>query len=381
MTTTDAGARAPGFRLSRTALVGGFLGFFVSGGVAALYGPAAPAFRTGFGVSELTSGLPAAVHPMAALVGVLGWAAATRRGVGARLLALGVLLLGIGAVAVAAAPSMAAVLGAAVVLGAGFGVLSNGMNSVYPRDTGPRTPVVVACMHGVFGVGAVALPLVLSLVGHRAAFAAVGVIGLVAVVPMLATAGPPRPSLDLQQSAPPRRHVLAFSLVFGTYVAVEAGTATWLATYVEFRGWGQDAAARWTSGFWLAITGGRFLFALVLARVRPGRIVQVVLPLSAVALALATVPAIAPYAFVVAGLCFAPVFPTAMVWLPRALPDAQGATTAAILAAITGATVSPVLVGAVGSGIGLAAMPGALALLAVLASAIAVAMGRRFGDG
>ncbi|MFA9446518.1 sugar MFS transporter [Egicoccus sp. AB-alg6-2] len=381
MTDSRTVTEPTAFRLPRAALLGGFLGFFVSGGVAALYGPSAPAFRRLFEVSEFTSGLPASVHPLAALVGVLGWAAATRRGVSARLLAAGAGVLAIGAVALAAAPSMALVLATAVLVGVGFGVLSNGMNSVYPRDTGPRTPTVVVCMHGVFGVGAVTLPLVLSLVGHRVAFLVVGMLALLAIVPMAATATPPAAAIDLRGSPTPRRHVLAFSLVFGTYVAVEAATATWLATYVEFRGWDQGAAARWTSGFWLAITGGRFLFALVLHRIRPGRLVQIVLPLAAVALGLASVPRLAPYALVAAGLFFAPVFPTAMVWLPRALPDAQGATTAAILAAIIGASLSPFLVGLVGSLIGLAAIPVALALLALLAAVVARTVGTRLGHG
>ncbi|MFA9430860.1 sugar MFS transporter [Egicoccus sp. AB-alg2] len=381
MTATRLPTEPPRFRLSRTALAGGFLGFFVSGGVAALYGPSAPAFRRLFDVSEFVSGLPASVHPLAAMVGVLTWAAVSRRGGRARLLGLGVAVLGVGGLAAAAAPSMLLVLAATVVLGAGFGLLSNGMNSVYPRDTGRRTPMVVACMHGVFGVGAVSLPLLLSVAGHRVAFAVVGVAALAAIPLMRTTSTPPRPAMDPMGRTAPRRHVVAFSLVFGLYVAAEAATATWLATYVEFRGWDAGAAARWTSGFWLAITGGRFLFALVLARVRPGRLVQVVLPLAAIALALASVPALAPYAFVAAGLCFAPVFPTAMVWLPRALPDAAGATTAAVLAALVGASVTPFVVGAVGSALGLATIPLSLAAVALLASGVALAIGRRFGPG
>jgi fucose permease len=378
--TAHAPGAPTGFRLPRTAVVGGFFGFFVSGGVVALYGPSAPAFRELFGVSEFVSGLPASVHPLAALVGVLAWAGATRRGRGARLLALGVALLGVGALGVAVAPSMIAVLMTGAVLGVGFGLLSNGMNSVYPRDTGPRTPTVVAMMHGVFGLGAVTLPFLLSLTDHRVAFGLVGLVALVAIVPMLRTASPPKPALDLAAAAP-RRDVLVFSLVFGTYVAVEAGTATWLATYVEFRGSDQAAAARWTSAFWLAITGGRFLFAFVVARVRPGRLVALVLPLAAVCLGLAVVPGLAPYAMVAAGLFLAPVFPTAMVWLPRALPTASGATTAAVLAAIIGATIAPFMVGLIGSTVGLAAIPVALATLGAVAAVTARLVGRRFGLG
>ena len=381
MTRTRLPTEPARFRLSRTALAGGFLGFFVSGGVAALYGPSAPAFRRAFEVSEVVSGLPASVHPLAALVGVLGWAAAVRRGARARLLAVGAVVLAAGGLAVAGAPSMALVLASSVLLGVGFGLLSNGMNSLYPRDTGPRTPTVVACMHGVFGVGAVSLPLLLSVAGHRVAFATVGVVALVAVPLLRTTSTPPRPALDLDARVVPRRHVATFSVVFGLYVAVESATATWLATYLEFRGWDAGAAARWTSAFWLAITGGRFLFALVLARVRPGRLVKFVLPLATVALALASVPPLAPFAFVAAGLFFAPVFPTAMVWLPRALPDAEGATTAAVVAALIGASVTPFLVGAIGSGLGLGVVPFALAAVGTAACVVSFVVGRRFGEG
>jgi fucose permease len=370
-----------GYRLSRAALAGGFLAFFVSGGVAALYGPSAPEFRRAFGVDELVSGLPASVHPLAALVGELAWAWLLRRGTSVRLLAVGAGVLGLGAFGVAAAPSMVLVLATVVGLGLGFGLLSNGMNSLYPRMTGSRAATLVVCMHGVFGVGAVSLPLVLAGLGHRGAFLAVAVVAAVAVPLLLRTSSPPAAAFDPTASPPPRRHVLAFSTVFGSYVAVEAATATWLATYLEFRGWSPGAAAGWTSAFWLAITGGRFAFALVMSRIRPGRLVQVVLPVAAVGLALAGWTVTAPLGFVLAGLCMAPVFPTAMVWLPRALPSAAGATTAAMLAAITGATLSPLLVGAVGSGIGVGAIPFTLAGLAVVAALTARAVGRRFGVG
>lgn len=372
---------SPPHTLPRRAVAGGFLGFFVSGAAVSLYGPSAPAFRRIFEVDELTSGLPASVHPLLAFAGVLLWVrVVTRLGPG-RSLTAGMMTLSCGAIGVALAPSMAAVLGSVILLGAGFGVLANGMNTVFPRDAHPRTAVRVGWMHGTFGAGAVLLPLTLSLLGYRVAFLLVGVLGLAAVPLLRTTTRPPATSIAVAPVRTSRDGLIAFGLLFATYVGVEAATTTWMATYLEFRGATEGGAARWTSGFWLLFTLGRFGFAPLLVRFAPGRLVRMVLPVVVAALLLATIPPIAPFAMVVAGLTMAPIFPTAMVWLARALPGAEGATTVAVLAAMTGASLSPLLVGWVVTVAGTATIPAVLAVLATLCAVVAHQLRRRVGDG
>lgn len=380
MTTLARNTDPASFRLRPAALAGGFLGFFVSGGVASLYGPMAPVTRRLFGVTEFTSGLPASVHPLVAVIGVLLWMWLSRRLRPGLLLGGGAVLLGAGAAGVAWAPGMWAVLGWVLLIGVGFGVLGNGMNSIYPRDTGPRSATIVGWMHGCFGAGAVIMPLIMSMGGHRVAYLSITVLGVVAVPLMWSTTAPP--IIDRDPAARTGRGPLVvFALLFGVYVGVEAATATWLATYLGYLGWGEAAGARWTSAFWLLFAAGRFLFAPVAGYFPPGRLVRYLLPSAAVLLLAANIPTLAPYALVGAGLCMAPVFPTAMIWLPRVLPAARGATTMAILAAMAGATIAPAAVGAVGASGGLGTIPTSLAVLAVAASVVAFRAGSRVGQG
>jgi len=370
-----------GHRLPGSAIAGGFLGFFVSGAVISLYGPSAPAFRRIFEVTELTSGLPASVHPLLAFAGVLSWVWVVGRVGPGPSLSAGMVVLSCGAIGVALAPSMPAVLGAVILIGAGFGVLANGMNTVFPRDSHPRTAVRVGWMHGAFGAGAVLLPLVFSLLGYRAAFLLVGVLGFAAVPLLHTTSGPTTTTLVTSPPRTSRRTLIWFGLLFATYVGMEAATHTWMATYIEFRGATERAAAQWTSGYWLLFTIGRFAFAPLLGRLAPGRLVRMVLPVVVALLLLAMIPAIAPYAMAAAGLAMAPIFPAGMVWLARALPEAGGATTVAVLAAMAGASVSPFLVGSLATAAGTASIPAGLVLLATGCGVVAHQVRNHVGDG
>ena len=381
MTTRTRPSEPASFRLPATAIAGGFLGFFVSGGVVSLYGPMAPVLRRVHGVDEFTSGLPASVHPLIAVAGVLLWVWLSRRVHVGRLLGVGAVFLALGAAGVAFAPGMLAVLGWVLAIGAGFGVLANGMNTIYPRDTGPRSATIVGWMHGSFGAGAVLLPLLLSVTGYRAAYLILAVGTLLAVPLMATTSAPPIPVARDERERASRTSLAAFGFLFGAYVAVEASTAAWLATYLEIHGWSEAATARWTSAFWLLFAAGRFVFAPLAERVAPGRLVRVLLPTACMLLLLANVGVLAPYALVAAGLCMAPVFPTAMIWLPRVLPTAASGTTVAVLAAMAGATLGPFAVGAVGSALGIEAIPSALAVLAAFAALVAFRTSRRVGQG
>jgi MFS transporter, FHS family, glucose/mannose:H+ symporter len=372
----------PSFRLPRIALAGGFLAFFVSGGAVSLYGPAAPAFRRVFGVETFISGLPASVHPFVALAGVLLWAGLSRRLRPGRFMAVAVGTLGLGALGVALAPSMAAVLSWVVLIGFGFGVLSNSMNSIYPRDTGPRTAVTVGRMHGAFGVGAVVTPLILAWGGYTTAYLVIAVLA-VAAMPLLARtpALPELPAPTGEAAGAVRRSVWWFAALFGCYVATESATGAWLATHLQGVGWSEPAAARWTSAFWLVFTVGRFAVAPLALRIPPGRLVRIAMPGAAVMLLLASVPALAPYALVAAGVFAAPVFPSAMVWLIRSAPSARNGTTAAMIAGTIGATVGPAAVGATHTVVGGSSIPVTLALLAMSAGVVAVRISSRSGTG
>jgi MFS transporter, FHS family, glucose/mannose:H+ symporter len=226
------------------------------------------------------------------------------------------------------------------------------------------------------------MPLVLAAGGYVTAFLVVGTLALVAV-PLLArtTAAPARPATAPVALDDVRRSVWGFALLFGCYVATESATAAWIATHLQGVGWGEASAARWTAAFWLVFTAGRFAVAPLAKRIPPGRLVRLAMPGAAVMLLLASVPVLAPYAFVGAGLFVSPVFPSAMVWLARAVPTARNGTTAAMVAATAGATLGPAVTGGAGSLAGRASIPVTLAALAASAGIVADRLVRRVGRG
>ena len=62
-------------------------------------------------------------------------------------------------------------------------------------------------------------------------------------------------------------------------------------------------------------------------------------------LALAHVPAMAPYAYTLTGLALGPVFPTVLAWLAQAAPGARGSTAMVFAAAQIGGVVLPAAIG------------------------------------
>lgn len=377
MTTTE---RAPTARLGRRVLAGGFAGVALLGGSQALYGPAVPAFRRAFDIGVAAAGLGLPVHATASFAGVALWGLLERRRVAAGpVLGAGTVAFAMGALGVSLATSLAAALTAIAVLGLGFGVVMTGVNSLVARDPRPTAAGLINALHAMFGLGAVALPVLLSVGGFRAAFVALAVGGAAVLLPLWSARDPaPADTAGAATADPVPRSgiVVRFAALYVTYLGVEAGIANWMATHLADLRWSEDAAARWTAAFWLAFTVGRFAVAPIAVRTPPQRVVRLSLLLGAAALAIAHHDTAAPWAFVAAGLVLAPVFPTGLVWLARTAPEVRSGTTYMLLAGSLGAAALPAVVGVAAARLGIQAVPSALLVLAVSAALVAGAISR-----
>ncbi len=131
-----------------------------------------------------------------------------------------------------------------------------------------------------------------------------------------------------------------FVTLYVLHVGIEAGVGGWEPTHLETVGYGAGFAATATSVYWLMMTVGRFLVAPIALRFAAQAIITVSCAGMTVCLLLATVPALAPYAYAGVGLFIAPIFPTGLPWLNRAAPRARRAGAVVIAASMVGGVVA-----------------------------------------
>jgi len=106
-------------RLTRPAVAGMCVSFVVIGALQAAYGPAVPALREEFGISDGAVGLALSAHFVGALLGVLGTPALRRRVSNRVFLALALTTMIVGSLLFAVSPTWPVALAAALVGGIG----------------------------------------------------------------------------------------------------------------------------------------------------------------------------------------------------------------------------------------------------------------------
>lgn len=89
-------------------------------------------------------------------------------------------------------------------------------------------------------------------------------------------------------------------------------------------------------------------------------------------LLLATVPVLAPYAYFGVGLMIAPIFPTCLPWLNRAVPGVAEAGAYVIAASMIGGVAFPPLLGGVIDAVDVKSVPLVLFLLAAACGALSL---------
>ncbi|MFJ1598549.1 MFS transporter [Streptomyces sp. NPDC088261] len=353
-TAPEAGRpqEAPGVRMfSTTALIASCVGFALIGALQSLYGPAIPALRQEYGLTPSAAGLALSAHFTGGVAGVLLFNRVHGRVGNRALLGTSYALMALGSLGFALAPSWPAALLAALVSGLGFGGIDYGLNQLFAVGFGNRGAAMLNVLNAHFGIGAVAGPALIGLLGpgrYMAVFAAFGVVSALLLFSLRGVsdrggspvAPVPADAADATGAAVLRRSMggvlAAFVALYVLHVAVEAGVGGWEPTHLETVGYGSAFAASATSVYWFMMTVGRFLVVPLTLRLSEPVIVAVSCVGMVGCLALATVPAAAPYAYAGVGLFIAPIFPTGLTWLNRTVPTARRAGAYVIAASMIG---------------------------------------------
>lgn len=325
----------------RLLLAAGFLTFLAIGAVQAMYGPAFVAFvdRYPIGIAEV-GGIVSA-HFLGSFVTLAASGLLLAR-FGYRFLLMGgAVALFAGALGVAFGPYWWMALGSALIGGLGFGLLDVTVNLLFTRSFGRATTGALNLLNAVFGLGAIVGPALVGALAPALAppFVVIAVLTLVSGA-LLARLPVPRPMpVEGASLGTVRLPLIGFVALFFVYVSAEVGVSSWEPTYLA-PVMGEARAAFLTSVFWAAMTLGRLL-AFGLSRwLRSADLVLGASCLALAASAVAGLPGVAPFAYAVVGLAFAPVFPTALVWLQEVFPK-RGEQIVPIVFA--GANLGPVL--------------------------------------
>ena len=300
-----------------------------------------------------------------------------------------VLALGGGAYVLAALylatrPSFAAFVVVQFVTGYGCGVLESALNTYISALPGATT--LLNRLHAFFGVGALLGPVLAAWIVGFASWTMVWLVLAVACVPLVAgfmAAFPgPVPAEPGSQAPEPGTHpadtsgsptgsllvaalrdrgVLCGTAMLAVYVGLEIGVGNWGFSYlVQARGMTATLAGYAVSGYWLGLTGGRFLISPVAARTRvttAGMMYACLVGITAAATLawLSPTAAAASAALVLLGFFLGPVFPTVMaitpqLTTPRLAPTAIGVMNAG---GIMGGAGLPWLAGVIAQGTGI----------------------------
>lgn len=297
------------------------LGLVSIGAIQAMYGPAFPGLMARFGIGVERVGATVQLHFAAGLVGTVASSLLLER-VGYRwfLVAAGT-MMSAGALGVSLAPSWSLLLVGVTVAGLGFGLLNVGLNLVVARTFAPNAAPFLNLVSALFGIGAVLGPLAIGAVGGSLRAPFIGLALAAATTTALALRLPEPPQARATQAGGfPWVVGIGFVVLFGLYVAVEQGVASWETVHLE-PVVGAQRAAFFTSLFWAALTVGRLIAIVFAERTQPRSLVLGASVAGLAALAAAHGTAFAPLAYVLAGLAFAPVFPTTLAWIERVFPE------------------------------------------------------------
>lgn len=359
----------------------GFAIFLLLGAAQALYGPTLPSVRTAFGLSTATAGWTIGIHYSGSVAGVLLSFLLQARLRASSRLAVGVVLVALGAVSFAVIHAWPWALAGVLCIGLGYGILVVVVNTLVAAGFGDRSGALLILVNSAFGLGAVAGPLLYGLVcsgSFRPAFLVVGI--LTAFILPLAWAVPTRTAHEPQATAETHGGfplaLAGFVFLFLLYTALETDTGGWMATNLVFHGYSQAAAAGLTAAFWGALTVGRLLSIPISLRLSSLQMIAGAL-LGVIVLALAAnVAMLTAIAYISIGLLLAPIFPLAFGWMDLALPGARGAASFALLGALAGGLIFPLAVGRIIGATTPDVLPLALTALAALCLIVSLCLPR-----
>lgn len=390
-TASGAPGRAPGAPIGRhaTGLVA-WLSLLVCGWAGLLIPSLIRSVQASFGQDDAGMGGVYLVYALAYASGSFAGGPLTER-FGRRLMLGGaVVVTGIGAAGLGAAPTWTVFALAALTMGAGTGCLDGGSNGLVLDVYREARGRAMSLLHVSFGVGALAAPLVVGqLVGGGVPWQAVtigsgGAVAMLAigylVVPMPSGRRP-----AVSRTAPVQGRdgeagrslvggpLLVLGLAIAAYVAAEIGISNWLVRFLQAAPLATATLA--LSLYWAGLTVGRLLSAVIADRFDHRRFTIACTLAMAALIAVAVMAPSIPLsiaAFAAAGVASGPVFPMIIAIGGDRYPD-RSATVGGSLAgmSVVGSTIYPPAMGLMSVTVGL---PVAMFGNALLALACAVAL-------
>ena len=338
-------------KLNNLSIYSGISIFAVMGGFTSSYGVMVPYFREKFSLNLAESGFIFFAHGVTALIGVVIGTITVSKFKAAYVGGLGAPLMGVGAILIGVAPSWNITLLGVTVVGVGFGACDATISQFLSRGGSEKAVRLVNILNAGFAIGAVIGPILIAgavpdLFGQLL-FAWAAVFFVVGYMFISNTSGYLKRD---HSTAKPEGHKFVFSMLLlgiAFYVGVEVGASGWIPTYMIDQNYSAQMGATALALFFLALAAGRILILPLANKYSP---TQIVLASGILIILSLLFIGFTPYAllgFSLMGFVCGPVFPTAMVWAVRINPGDPRTAGFMMFAAIAGASISPSLMGIV----------------------------------
>ena len=340
MTSHPAGAprrAALPARLPVRLLATGSLAFALLGIVPSLYGVALPSWTAAFGLGEGEAARILSAHGLGAFLAV----AAGIAGLSLLTMRVGLGLLAAGAALMAGGWGWFPTLAGALVGGMGYGTVSVVVNRRVLIESGGRGPGMVGIVNAVFGLGAIAAPVLFLWAAGRP-----GPVlwGLAAGTALLALAAAPEPfGSRAPRGLPPLRDRRLLILLFNVAgIAIEVALPGLGASALLDLGLTEPDAARLTSAFFATFLLARLALWWLTRLIAADRLVLLALGGAGASAALASM-GLPSLGFVLSGAFVGLFFPSFYVWGTQVLGGDARLGSAILTSGLLGATLGPIL--------------------------------------
>lgn len=311
-------------------------------------------------------GIPATAAFGFAVGSIVGGRLADRWG-RASVMRLGLVLMAVANLGLAAAPLYSLAIGVSGLSGIGAGFMEASTNAAVVEVTGANAPRALNILHFCFGIGAVIGPLafaaLLRLTGKWWAgllFVGASMLGVLAWTAFVELPG----RVDLSEVKRASRHptirrlLVITGVMMFVYVALEFGFGQWAFAYMTQSLGASASVGSWAvAGFFLFLAIGRLITARLSRDFSVETILLGLISLALVAGSIIPFVRVAPaiVASCVLGLGFSGIFPLGLALGGRAAPGSAKVMGALVAAGGMGAVVSPPLMGRVADSAGLKA--------------------------
>jgi MFS transporter, FHS family, Na+ dependent glucose transporter 1 len=333
--------------VSPRSVVGASTVLFTVGILTGSWGPMIPQYAVRTGTTVASVGILIGVASGTGFVVVLVGGALVARFEVRRVIQLATVIIALGLVGLALSSSLPLLATAAALAGGGTALANLSTNQSVSRSGHASAMTHTSVVNTIYSVGAVSFPLLIAVgVSGRTLLLSAAVIALIGgvLVNSLDWVVPRVSAVQQARSASTWTIVALFLIGLGSAVALETSIAGWLPTAVVRSGASETLGAWAATIFYLAMTVGRIITSIIGARARP-----TVLVVGGMALTLILLVVSAPFkpyiGITIVGFLLAPMFPGTAVWLARLTPGDPSPTTWMQLAAQTGGTFVPPIVG------------------------------------